>query len=110
VQAHHENKKHVEGYLESDFLDVAFLGESLVEEMDGRWLGRTVGDQLENIAKNFRRHFKREESGMEGVALGIAGDTVSILTIITIPPSWYKHCHCHCQITHISNVPTYKVT
>jgi hypothetical protein len=75
--AHKENKKRVEAYRDSVMLDVAFLGESLVEEMDGRWMGRAQGDDLKGIEKQFYKQFKREKSGMEGVALGIAGDTVS---------------------------------
>jgi hypothetical protein len=75
--AHSNNKKLVEAYVDSEMLDVAFVGESLVEEMDGRWMGRAQGDDLKGIEKIFKKQFKREKSGMEGVALGIAGDTVS---------------------------------
>lgn len=75
--AHKENKKKVEAYRENDLLDVAFLGESLVEEMDGHWMGRQQGDELTSIGRVFKDQFKRDKSGMEGVALGIAGDTVS---------------------------------
>eukprot|EP00546_Thalassionema_frauenfeldii_P014614 CAMPEP_0178930140 /NCGR_PEP_ID=MMETSP0786-20121207/21046_1 /TAXON_ID=186022 /ORGANISM="Thalassionema frauenfeldii, Strain CCMP 1798" /LENGTH=700 /DNA_ID=CAMNT_0020606587 /DNA_START=294 /DNA_END=2396 /DNA_ORIENTATION=- len=75
VNAHNENKKSVEAYVESEMVDVAFIGESIVEEMDGRWMGRTQGDDLKGIEKSFKRQFKRTKSGFEGVALGIAGDT-----------------------------------
>jgi hypothetical protein len=40
-------------------------------------MGRAQGDDLKGIEKQFKKQFKREQSGMEGVALGIAGDTVS---------------------------------
>lgn len=78
TQAHKANKEIVNSYKDSDFLDVAFLGESLVEEMDGRWMGRPQGDALKGVEKSFRKQFKRSENsnGIEGVALGIAGDTV----------------------------------
>jgi len=62
--------------LEGKTVDVAFLGESLVEEMDGRWMGREP-QNLAKIAKIFRKHFTKELGDIEGVALGIAGDTSS---------------------------------
>lgn len=88
-------------------LDVAFLGESVVEAMDGRWLGKKVvslggvspgpdgvrvegkrgEDEEEGEIKKKRtksidqifEHFFRKDKGgyFEGCALGIAGDTVS---------------------------------
>ena len=77
VQAHHENKNLVEAFKDSEFLDVAFVGESLIEEMNGRWMGRPQSDELLAISKSFEKHFKRQNNGMDGIALGIAGDTVS---------------------------------
>jgi hypothetical protein len=71
TKAHHSNTL----LLKSD-VDVAFLGESLVEEMNGRWMGRTEGAQLKTMRNMFQKKFSRESSGVEGVALGIAGDTV----------------------------------
>ena len=74
-------------------IDVAFLGESVVEAMDGRWLGKRVvrminkrgeGEQEGNknkpdIGKVFERMFRKDKGGpVEGVALGIAGDVVSL--------------------------------
>ncbi|KAL7519155.1 hypothetical protein ACHAWX_003948 [Stephanocyclus meneghinianus] len=65
-------------------IDVAFLGESVVEAMDGRWLGKHIlGKDGENqdfrrIDKTFEKFFRKEKGGtVEGVALGIAGDTAS---------------------------------
>ena len=77
-------------------IDVAFLGESVVEAMDGRWLGKRVVKQINkgngadkegeqenakskpDIGKVFERMFRKEKGGpVEGVALGIAGDNVS---------------------------------
>lgn len=77
-EAHKSNKNRVEAFRDSELLDVAFIGESLVEEMDGQWMGRQEGEELQSIGKVFKKQFKREKSGMEGVALGIAGDTVSL--------------------------------
>mmetsp|Transcript_11332 Transcript_11332/g.12657 ORF Transcript_11332/g.12657 Transcript_11332/m.12657 type:complete len:676 (+) Transcript_11332:92-2119(+) len=73
--AHKANKKHIEVYKDSAMLDVAFLGESIVEEMDGRWMGSVEGSRLKGIEKAFKKQFKGKNSGMEGIALGIAGDT-----------------------------------
>jgi len=72
-------------------IDVAFLGESVVEAMDGRWLGKRVVKALKNpnlegpeakkqpdIGKVFERLFRKDKGGpLEGVALGIAGDTTA---------------------------------
>jgi len=73
-------------------IDVAFLGESVVEAMDGRWLGKRVVRAINkgnegtgangkpDIGKVFERMFRKEKGGpVEGVALGIAGDNVSLL-------------------------------
>ena len=51
-------------------IDVAFLGESVIEEMDGRWMGDKTNDNLKRLAKLFTKNF-----GDRAVALGVAGDT-----------------------------------
>ena len=72
TRAHADNK-----LMLKQGVDVAFLGESLVEEMNGRWMGRTNnGPQLETMRTMFKNKFTRDVSGVEGIALGIAGDTV----------------------------------
>ncbi len=78
VDVHKRNKRQIVAYKDSDLLDVAFLGESLVEEMDGRWLGRDDSDELKAIGKVFAKRFNKPKhpENMQGVALGIAGDTV----------------------------------
>mmetsp|Transcript_32825 Transcript_32825/g.67169 ORF Transcript_32825/g.67169 Transcript_32825/m.67169 type:complete len:702 (+) Transcript_32825:152-2257(+) len=74
-------------------IDVAFLGESVVEAMDGRWLGKHIigsskqkqqqqqqqgGKNLPMINETFEKLFRKDKGGeLEGVALGIAGDTTS---------------------------------
>jgi hypothetical protein len=75
-------------------IDVAFLGESVVEAMDGRWLGkkivRATGEKegqegkKPDIGKVFERFFRKEKGGpLEGVALGIAGDYVSSACLLS---------------------------
>jgi hypothetical protein len=75
-------------------IDVAFLGESVVEAMDGRWLGKKIVKAINtdtsvvqqdnngkkpDIGKVFERFFRKDKGGpLEGVALGIAGDNVSV--------------------------------
>lgn len=78
TEAHHANKLLLKnsGAAAAVAVDVAFLGESLVEEMNGRWMGRTKGVQLEAMRTMFQNKFSQDSSGVEGVALGIAGDTV----------------------------------
>jgi hypothetical protein len=57
-------------------VQVAFVGESLVEEMGGRWMGQSRGPQLVKMANMFASKFSSAEHGVvKGVALGIAGDT-----------------------------------
>lgn len=81
VNIYKKNKQQIVAYKDSDLLDVAFLGESLVEEMDGRWLGRDDSDELKAIGKIFAKRFKKQKrpENLEGVALGIAGDTVRMI-------------------------------
>ena len=74
-------------------IDVAFLGESVVEAMDGRWLGKHIIGSYQSkqqkegpeqkgglpmINETFEKFFRKDKGGeLEGVALGIAGDTTS---------------------------------
>jgi len=73
-------------------LDVAFLGESVVEAMDGRWLGKQVVKALNgpdgnegpearrkpDIGRVFEKLYRKDKGGpVEGVALGIAGDNTA---------------------------------
>jgi len=88
TKAHVANKKLISQYTAADpgnpfggtdrsayDVDVAFLGESLIEEMDGRWLGLTQGDHLEHLAQMFRKRFQKPYGApLEAVPLGIAGD------------------------------------
>ena len=83
-RAHQVNKESIDSYLDSEMLDVAFLGESLVEQMDGRWMGRTPGGVLGKIEKIFVQNFDRTKSGIEGIALGVAGDAVSELNVLCL--------------------------
>lgn len=49
----------------------------VVEEMDGRWMGRRDRSPgLTRLAETFDKHFRRKTgASLEGIALGIAGDT-----------------------------------
>ena len=69
-------------------IEVAFLGESVAEAMDGRWLGKHIIGSNQNrdgssknipmINETFEKFFRKDKGGdYEGVALGIAGDTTS---------------------------------
>jgi lysophospholipase L1-like esterase len=72
----------------TELVDVAFLGASVVEEMDGRWLGRKRINNNDNsnaaadegslgaMEQLFQANFNKAQGGsVNGVALGIAGDT-----------------------------------
>lgn len=63
--------------------DIAFLGASVVEEMDGRWFGNSRDEDLNRLDKLFNKNFKKGEGAeLDAIALGIAGDTVRHCTII----------------------------
>lgn len=80
VEAFKDNKKQVDKYVSKSTkfpIDIALIGESAIEEMDGRWMGRRPTDELVNIGNQFHSRFKKEKGGkIEGIALGIAGDSV----------------------------------
>ena len=55
-------------------VDVAFVGDSITEEWNGRLFGREE-ESLKGISKVFHESFTKDGGGSyEGVALGIAGD------------------------------------
>ncbi|GKY92074.1 hypothetical protein MPSEU_000178900 [Mayamaea pseudoterrestris] len=91
--AFNKNKKIVQKYVDDPLqgaeLDVAFLGGSVVEEMSGRWMGKSGSSDGKNetntsdnsmsslriFARLFRSNFQSLDKGIHGVALGIAGDS-----------------------------------
>mmetsp|Transcript_12256 Transcript_12256/g.19338 ORF Transcript_12256/g.19338 Transcript_12256/m.19338 type:complete len:471 (+) Transcript_12256:163-1575(+) len=79
TKAHEFNKAAIKDMIDAGnpSPDIAFLGASVVEEMDGRWFGEERDDpNLQSIGKMFKKHFSKAEGGdMDGVALGVAGDT-----------------------------------
>lgn len=88
-------------------IDVAFLGESVVEAMDGRWLGKQIvratgGNEGQegkkpDIGKVFERFFRKDKGGpLEGVALGIAGDYVSSAGLL---PFIFLFCSLWCALS-----------
>jgi lysophospholipase L1-like esterase len=55
-------------------MDVVFLGDSITEGWNGRWMGNHY-KSFANNSRAFRRLFSREEGGqLDGLALGIAND------------------------------------
>lgn len=60
--------------------DIAFLGTSVIEEMNGSWFGNDADANLKYLKAMFNKNFKKSEgSDVEAVALGIAGDTVRVV-------------------------------
>jgi hypothetical protein len=51
-------------------VDLAILGESVVEAMGGRWMGKSRSSQMKAVGALFQRTFRHQ-----AVALGVAGDT-----------------------------------
>lgn len=60
-----------------DGLDVVFVGDSITEQRQGTMMGRDVAN-FEGIKEIFEKTFTKEKGGdFDGIAMGIAGDTVS---------------------------------
>ena len=78
TKAHDANVKDIQHVVEvGTEIDIAFLGESVVEEMDGRWFGEKTGGSLSKLDDLFAKNFKKASGAkLEGLALGVAGDTV----------------------------------
>ena len=76
--AHAGNMKQVTDMIEQDLSspDIAFLGASVIEKMDGRWFGDITLPGLNGVAEIFEKHFSGKDDSMTAVALGIAADTV----------------------------------
>eukprot|EP00934_Nitzschia_sp_Nitz4_P007299 Nitzschia sp. Nitz4//scaffold39_size137210//95174//96831//NITZ4_003212-RA/size137210-augustus-gene-0.193-mRNA-1//-1//CDS//3329550422//7289//frame0 len=77
-RAHVSNKQTLEALIDKGEAspDIAFLGASIVEEMDGTWFGTTRDGKLKEMQTMFLEHFSKEKgASLEAVALGIAGDT-----------------------------------
>jgi hypothetical protein len=78
TKAHKLNKKIVSDVAYAKDLDVVFLGDAAIEELNGRWLG-SEKEELSGIKKNFQKTFTVAGGGeVNGLALGVAGDTVSL--------------------------------
>jgi hypothetical protein len=70
-EAFKENKRQIARYMDDPLLmadlDVAIIGESAIEEMDGRWMGRRPDDQLRTIGVTFKNHFSKHKGAqLEG--------------------------------------------
>jgi hypothetical protein len=81
--AHKANVKTVDKLVEAGTaVDIAFLGESVIEEMNGRWLGNKTDVRLQKLGKLFEKNFHASAGAdLEGVALGVAGDTVRLVFV-----------------------------
>mmetsp|Transcript_41073 Transcript_41073/g.98355 ORF Transcript_41073/g.98355 Transcript_41073/m.98355 type:complete len:537 (+) Transcript_41073:106-1716(+) len=82
-KAHGGNVDMITKLEEADMMspDIAFLGGSIVEQMDGKWFGDQSGPNLRDIAKSWSKHFTSIDStaatpdAPTAVAMGIIGDT-----------------------------------
>ncbi|OEU13380.1 hypothetical protein FRACYDRAFT_188800 [Fragilariopsis cylindrus CCMP1102] len=54
--------------------EIAFVGGSAVEKMDGRWFGDISLTGLNDVANIFDKHFSGIDGSMTAAALGIAAD------------------------------------
>jgi hypothetical protein len=89
------NKELIDGVAWSKDLDVVILGDATVEEWNGRWLGKE-NDKLSAIKGYFKKTFSVPGGGeVNGLALGIAGDTVSIFGVVSSCRSHRFNSHDH---------------
>ena len=71
-EAYKDNIKMIQKYQDDKLLmadlDIAIVGESAVEEMDGRWMGRRPDDELKSIGTIFQNHFHKDKGAqVEGM-------------------------------------------
>jgi lysophospholipase L1-like esterase len=83
-KAHEANKNMIDEYYHSQngnkMLDVVFLGDSITEEWNGRWMGKKQG-AWEDIHEEWKKLFDPSITlgALNGLALGIAGDNIANL-------------------------------
>jgi len=72
MDAHRLNIMDIQKTLEVyEDLDVVFLGDSIMEEWNGKWLGN-YNTRFQDIPGVFHKYFQGDD--LKGLALGIAGD------------------------------------
>jgi len=75
VQAHKQNKLLINNQYNN--VDVVLLGDQITEEWNGRWYGKPE-QEMQKVKTWFDEKFSTTGGGdVNGVALGIAGDSVS---------------------------------
>lgn len=77
TNAHAGNVMQIENMIKQDFPspDIAFLGGSVIERMDGRWFGNFAEEGGLNDVRNiFEKRFNGKDGALSAVALGIAAD------------------------------------
>jgi len=72
--AHRLNQQLAQTTVDGGSMDVAFIGTSVVEPLDGRWYGTAKRHPNKNRARLAFQQFQAR-TGSNAVALGIAGDT-----------------------------------
>lgn len=81
-RVHHFNKEAAEA--KQGDVDVLFLGDSITEGWSGTSWGRKNA-RVHNVPQVFQSLFSVENGGeYEGLALGIAGDTVSVVVVVVV--------------------------
>ncbi len=90
TKAHAGNVETVNTMIEKGMTnpDIAFLGGTVVEVMDGKWWGVKENPRLKEVARIFDSYFNNldggttDEDALTAVSLGIAGDTVRMRTTV----------------------------
>lgn len=81
ARVHHFNKESANA---SDDVDVVFLGDSITEGWSGTAWGRTNA-KVHSVPQVFQSYFSIEHGGdYEGLALGIAGDSVRTCSVLFV--------------------------
>jgi hypothetical protein len=80
-----ERNQDLANQLDHEKYDVIFLGDSITEHWAGTDLGHDYAG-MQDMNKVFRQYFTKSGGGqVEGLALGIGGDRVSLIDSI---PFW----------------------
>jgi hypothetical protein len=74
LAAHEANKQRI---TQNTKYDVVFLGDETTEGWNGRWMNMPIPRESKQILNYWNKTFTKEGGGnLEGLALGIAGDSV----------------------------------
>lgn len=95
LAAHEANKQRI---TQNTKYDVVFLGDETTEGWNGRWMNMPIPRESKQILNYWNKTFTKEGGGnLEGLALGIAGDSVRFREIQRVASA--SHGPTGCKLT-----------